>query len=220
MSIDEESATNVTATSAKLNAELNAHGLASGFHFEYGLTTEYGNGAVPSPDASAGESSSDAPVSVKLQELSPNHVYHYRAVAHNALGVSAGPDRTFTTQGEAGVLADGRAYELVSPANKHGVSLEAISEEGGLIEAAADGSGLAYIALGPTGTEAQGNRSAEFSELLSKRAGGVWSTQDIATPHQAPAGVALGNRSEYKQFSADLSRGAVEPEGATTPSPG
>jgi hypothetical protein len=215
VSIDEESAADVTATSAKLLTELNAHGLPSEFHFEYGLTSAYEKGAVPIPDASAGQGTEDVSFSVKLQELLPEHTYHFRVVAHNSLGVTLGADRTFTTQGQAPALADGRAYEMVSPPVKHGVSLEAITREGGLIEAAADGSALAYVALGPVDQEPQGNRSSVYSELLSRRGGGSWETQDIATPHQGVVGVDPGIPSEYKQFSTDLSRGVVEPEGAT-----
>jgi sugar lactone lactonase YvrE len=218
VSIDGESVSAVTSTSAKLLTELNAHGLPSEFHFEYGLSSSYEK-SVPVPDASAGAGGEDAVFSVKVQELLPSHTYHFRVVAHNSLGVSVGEDRTFTTQGEAPVLADGRAYEMVSPPNKHGVSLEAITREGGLIEAAAGGSALAYIALGPIDPQPQGNRSVMSSEILSRRGAGVWSTEDIATPHRAVNGVVAGNPSEYRQFSADLSRGAVEPEGATPLAP-
>jgi NHL repeat/WD40-like Beta Propeller Repeat len=212
VSIDDQSVSEVTDSSAKLLTKLNAHGLPSEFHFEYGLTSSYEK-SVPVPEASAGQSTEDVPFAIKIQELLPAHTYHFRVVAHNALGLSTGPDQTFTTQGQAPTLADGRGYEMVSPPVKHGVSLEAIS--GGLIEAAADGSGLTYIALGPIVEDPQGNRSAQHSQVLSKRAEGAWSTQDIATPHQAPAGLRPGYTSEYQQFSTDLARGAVEPEGAT-----
>jgi sugar lactone lactonase YvrE len=214
VSIDDESVSAVTATSAKLNTELNAHGLPSEFHFEYGLTTAYEKGAAPIPDASAGQSSADASFSVKLQELLPNHTYHFRVVAHNSLGVSVGQDRTFTTQGQAPVLADGRGYEMVSPPEKHGVSLEAIANEGGLIEAASDGSALAYIALGPIDENPAGNRSSQLTNLLARREGGAWSTKDLATPNEGVVGVSR-SPSEYKQFSSDFARSAVEPEGAT-----
>lgn len=219
VSIEDESVSDVTATSAKLLTTLNAHGLPSEFHFEYGLSTAYEKGAVPVPDASAGQSSEDASFSVKLQELLPGHTYHFRVIAHNSLGVTAGADRTFTTQGQAPALADERAYEMVSPPVKHGVSLEAITREGGLIEAAAEGSGLAYVALGPVDEDPQGNRSSALSELLSRRSAGAWSAEDIATPHRGVVGVIPGNPSEYKQFSTDLARGAVEPEGTTPLSP-
>jgi hypothetical protein len=142
-------------------------------------------------------------------------------IAHNALGQSIGETRTFTTQGAAThALPDGRAWQLVSPANKHGASLEAIPLEGGMIEAADDGSALAFIAKGPILEGPAGSRSSMNSQLLARRSGsGSWSTTDITTPHKAPAGAGAVGPSEYRLFSNDLSRAIVEPEGATPLSP-
>jgi DNA-binding beta-propeller fold protein YncE len=221
VSIDSESAAEVSTGTAKLITELNPHGLTSEYHFEYGLSSTYEHSA-PSPDAGAGKGTVDVTFALKIQGLSPDSTYHYRVVAHNALGTVRGPDRTFKTQGEQAPppLPDGRAYEMVSPSAKHGVSLESLALEGGVIEAAKDGGGLAYIAHGPIDEDPTGNRSALYTQLVAKRAGpGAWGTQDIATAHQAPAGAQAGKYAEYRLFSSDLSRGAVEPEGATPLSP-
>jgi hypothetical protein len=220
VSIESESSSEVSAESAKLSTELNAHGLPSGYHFEYGTSTTYGQSA-PAPDAEAGESSEAVSFSITIQHLKANTTYHYRVVAHNSLGSSKGTDRTFTTQGEEPVPPpDGRAWEMVSPPQKHGGSLEPIRKEGGTIQAAADGSGLAYVATAPVDERPEGSRSAVLSELLARRgAPGMWSTEDITTPHQGVAGLIPGHDSEYKLFSADLSRGAVEPIGRTPLSP-
>jgi hypothetical protein len=216
VSIESESVTAVTARSAKLLAELNPHGLPTEYHFEYGTSTAYG---LSTPEAEAGKGSKAEVFSAQIEGLSPHTTYHYRVVARNELGVVQGPDQTFTTQREeAPSSIDGRGYEMVSPADKHGVSLEGLSQ--GVIQAAADGSGLAYIGLGPIDQEPAGSRSSNVSQLLAHRTGaGSWSTEDIATPHRAPAGVIVGNPSEYKLFSSDLGRGAVEPAGATPLSP-
>ncbi len=224
VSIESEAASEVSADGAKLSAELNAHGLPSTYHFEYGTSTAYGQSA-PEADAEAGESTEAVSFSVTIQHLQANTTYHYRVVARNALNEAGeyvlGADHTFTTQGEAAAtLPDGRAWEMVSPPKKHGGSLEPIRETGGTIQAAADGSGLAYVATAPVDENPQGSRSAVLSELLARRgAPGVWSTQDITTPHRAVAGVIPGEASEYKLFSADLARGAVEPIGSTPLSP-
>ncbi len=228
VSIESESSSGVTATSARLNTVLNAHGLPTEFHFEYGLSSAYGSSA-PTSDAEAGESSEPESFSLTVQNLQPASVYHYRVVAHNALGTTDGPDQIFTTQAaeptglqrvESPGLLDGRGWELVSPANKHGVSLESITKEGALIQAAQDGDALAYIATGPTDSEPPGNRSDEPQQLLSARtAAGVWSTQDVAVPHRAVVGYQPGNPSEYKLFSSDLTLAVVEPLGATPLSP-
>jgi hypothetical protein len=220
VSVESESASEVTADSAKLATELNAHGLPSEYRFEYGTTTAYGN-SVPEPDGDAGEGSETVGFSVTIQHLSSHTTYHYRVVAHNALGVSEGPDRTFTTQGAEPVsLPDGRAWEMVSPPVKHGGTIEPIAQEGGTIQAAADGSGIAYISTSPVVEDPQGNRRLVYSQLLSRRgAPGVWSTQDITTANRAPVGVVTANLSEYKLFSRDLARGAVEPLGSTPLAP-
>jgi hypothetical protein len=224
VSIESEAASQVSADSAKLSAELNPHGLPSTYHFEYGLTTAYGQHA-PEPDGEAGEGTEATSFSIKIQHLSPNTTYHYRVVARNALNEAGeyvlGPDKTFTTQGEEPVaLPDQRAWEMVSPPQKHGGSLEPIRKEGGTIQAALDGSGIAYVATAPVDEDPQGNRSAVLSELLATRsAPGAWSTQDITTPHREVDGVIPGVPSEYKLFSGDLSRGAVEPIGSTPLSP-
>jgi DNA-binding beta-propeller fold protein YncE len=220
VSIDSESSTKVTASSAKLLAELNPHGLATEYHFEYGTTAAYGQSA-PIPEGEAGEGTSDVSLGITIQGLQPNTTYHYRVVAHNALGTTQGADETFTTQGiESPTLPDGRGYEMVSPPAKHGVSLEGQTDEGGVIEAAKEGGGLAYIATGPIDEDPEGNHSGTYSQLLAKREGaGVWSTEDIATAHDAPKGFLPGHTSEYILFSSDLARGAVEPFGATPLSP-
>jgi NHL repeat len=218
VSIDETSSTQVNATSGRIEAELNPHGLATEYHFEYGTDTNYGT-SVPIPSGSAGSGLTDTAVGALLQGLLPSTTYHYRVVASNALGTVEGPDRSFTTQGEASTLPDGREWELVSPANKHGASLEPLTEEGGVIQAAADGGAIAYVALGPVGTEAQGVRSPDDSQLLSKRGPSGWSTQDVTTPHEEISMIHVAVPSEYRLFDEGLSAGVVEPEGVTPLSP-
>jgi DNA-binding beta-propeller fold protein YncE len=223
--IDTTSASEVSATAAKLETELNPHGLATAYHFEYD-TTPYAEGegphGTPAPAGSAGTGTAEVTRSAAIAGLAPSTTYHFRVVATNSLGTTDGPDRSFTTQpaSAASLLPDSRGWELVSPPDKHGIPLESLALEGGVIQAAADGSGLAYIALGSLGPEAQGNRSALYSQQLASRApSGGWSSNDIATPHQAPAGANPGKIGEYLFFSADLSRAALQPEGATPLSP-
>ena len=65
----------------------------------------------------------------------------------------------------------------------------------------------------------EGNRGLAEQQILSTRGRGGWSTQAIATAHEAPSGLRAGFLSEYKLFSPDLSVGLVEPEGRTPLSP-
>jgi hypothetical protein len=213
--INSESALQVTSTSARLAAELNPLGSPTEYRFEYGLSPSYET-SVPMPDGNAGAGTADVALNVLLEGLQPGTTYHYRVTAHNSLGTVEGPDRTFSTQaGETAGLPDGRAWELVSPIDKKGVSLEAITEEGGVIQAAEEGSAVAYIAKGPIDAEPAGNRSIADTQLLATRGADAWSTKDIATPHEGIAGLIPGLLSEYKLFSSDVSAGLVEPEGAT-----
>jgi hypothetical protein len=218
-----ESTTQVSPESARLSVELNPQGAKTSYHFEYGLSTAYEQSA-PVPDAEAGEDEASTAYSIVIEHLNPGTVYHYRVVAHNEFGTVPGPDRVFTTTTAPGAaaLADGRVWEMVSPPEKHGASLEGISEEGGLIESAEDGDALTYFSTGPLGSEAEpeGNQNIVDSQLVSRRrAPGEWETRDITTPHERPAGFHPGRRAEYLFFSRDLSQGLVEPFGATPLSP-
>jgi hypothetical protein len=223
VSVDSSSASHITATSATLEAELNPHGLPTTYRFEYD-TVPYTEGESPhgtaTPLGSAGEGEVDVLRSAQVQGLEAGTVYHFRVVAENELGTTEGPNRTFATQSAlASALPDNRGWEQVSPLDKHGIPLETIKREGGLIQAAADGHAITYFAKGAIVSEPAGDRSAVNSQVLSARTASGWSTADITTPHQAPAGVYPGKDSEYKLFSADLSLGAVEPIGATPLSP-
>ncbi len=227
VSIDATSASEVNDRSARLEAELNPHGLASEYHFEYDTSpyTEsqpaHAHGtSIPIPDASIAAQSSDVAVSELIQGLEASSTYHYRVIANNALGETRGADHSFKTQGPSATLADGRAWELVSPANKHGAPLEPITEEGGLIQAASGGGAFAYVAAGTLGARSKGGRSPEDSQLLSRRDPSTgWSTEDISTAHEELSLLVAGELSEYTSFAEDLSAGALEPKGATALSP-
>ncbi len=214
VSIEASFASQVNATSARLGAQLNPHGVKSEYRFEYGLTTAYGQSA-PIPDGSTGAGSTPITVESLIQELTPSTTYHYRVLAHNELGSVIGPDQTFKTQGPSSILPDGRTWEMVSPPNKHGSPLEPITEEGGMLQAAAGGGGMAYVALGPINGEPKGVRSPHNTQLLATRSPSGWATQDITTPHEEISIIHAGFPSEYRFFSEDLGSSLVEPEGVT-----
>jgi hypothetical protein len=217
--IDSEFATQITPESAKLSVQLNPLGVLTTYHFDYGVSAAYGESA-PIPDASAGTGEHIVDLSVVVEHLQASTTYHYRVVAQNALGVVQGPDQTFTTtRAENPSLLDGRKWEQVSPPNKSGASLEGLSGESGLIQAAEAGSALTYTARAPVGSETEGTRSIVTEQLLASRQAGVWGTRDITTKHERPAGFSPGERAEYRAFSSDLSKALVMPEGATPLSP-
>jgi hypothetical protein len=114
-------------------------------------------------------------------------------------------------------LPDGRAWEMVSPVDKHGAAVEGLASSifnGGLVQAAEGGGAIAYLADGSIVEGAAGDQAPSYSQVLSRRGVGGWSSQDIATPHESTVSVGLA-RGEYDLFSSDLSVGLVEPKGET-----
>lgn len=116
----------------------------------------------------------------------------------------------------AASLPDGRAWEMVSPANKHGAFVEPLglgmaAPNGGLIVASEDGNAISYVADSPVTFEPQGNRATEGNQVLARRGGQGWSSEDIVTPHVQGEGDPTDEPQEYQAFSADLSLALVAP---------
>jgi len=87
-------ASEVETTSATFNGTIDPGGIASEYHYEYGLDTNYGSSTAPS-DAGEGSSAIEAPGPVT--GLVPNTTYHYRIVGTNASGAIVGADETLST---------------------------------------------------------------------------------------------------------------------------
>ena len=119
--------TEVTSSRVTLHAVLDPEGSATSYRFQYGPTSEYGS---ETPEAAVGSGSAPVNVEFHLQNLSAASVYHYRVTASNAAHESfASADAMFTTEAAASTsaLPDGRAWELVSPPDKHGAGIEPIT---------------------------------------------------------------------------------------------
>jgi hypothetical protein len=219
-----ESVSGVTSVSATLNAEIDPNNAPTTYYFQLGTGASYDESVPAAPGAVLGSSKGDLNASVHLQGLRAGTVYHYRVVAVDETGgevvVVDGPEESFTTQVASTefTLPDGRAWELVTPPNKQGAGIIAIgNEQGDDIQAAQSGDGITYGATAPFVANPAGNRSPEVAQVISLRdAPGMWSTQDITTPHNEGAiELAIGHSAEYKLFSSDLSLGFVEPMGHT-----
>jgi hypothetical protein len=215
--LGEESVDNVASGSATLLAQINPEGSETTYRFEYGTSMSYDE-SIPVPDGLAGAGTSTVEVQAHPQDLLASTVYHYRVVAENAGGKREGPDQTFTTQtpSTGQVLPDGREWELVSPPNKDG--FQAVPADGSVIQAAEDGSAIAYTLTGPLGGEPAANLG--LTQVLSRRGSSGWSSQDISPPQQRPELASGTAESEYLRFSSDLSHGLVEPFGSGLLSPG
>ncbi len=93
-SVSTSSATSIGQTTAVLRAQVNPHGSATTYAFQYGTTAAYG---AQTADHSAGSGTSTIAVDTRATGLTPGTTYHYRLLATNADGTTAGSDRTFRT---------------------------------------------------------------------------------------------------------------------------
>ncbi len=220
--IAEESASGVSSTSATLGASIDPHGASTTYYFEYGTTSAYGADASAPPGEFVGAGEGAVEVMPRhLQGLSPDTTYHYRVVVESDLQVEPGVfretifdghDQTFTTQPSGGslTLPDGRAWELVSPVDKHGAFI--VRQD--FAQASKTGDGLVYETTSPTETGAPGY--AEGEQVLSTHDSQGWSSQDISLPHRVSPGTTLLHGGNYRFFSEDLSLGLAEPTGEFT----
>jgi hypothetical protein len=227
--VDGLSTHDVTSTSARLEADVDPDGAPTTYAVQYDTAACTGSqaacaesftctgsaadcGETPVPPASAGEAFGDRSVAVDLSGLAPATTYYYRFVASNGLGKAiSGEERSFSTPPVTGkFIADERGWEQVSPVDKAGAMIQSLTAAGGAIQAAADGSVLAYVADATVGEGGEGDRSPEVSQVVSVRGEDGWSSRDIATPSEHGTGVELGY-TEYQSFSSDLSLALVAP---------
>jgi hypothetical protein len=193
-----ERAKNVDAHSATLVAEINPHGSATSYFFEYGPTSAYGS-KTETDDVGTGEGYISA--ERQLQSLMEASTYHWRLVLLDAYGEVQLPDHSFatlTTQSEEGgcpnqefrvglsaYIPDCRAYEQATATDKSGGSAEGLPN---LVQAAPSGSAITFYSQAgvPGGRGAQ-----DFPSFIASRSGGDWATQGLLPPQ------ALGEEAAY-----------------------
>jgi hypothetical protein len=218
---NDEDSPSVTANEAEVSAEITTDEETTSYQVQYGTAsvTESSTPEVSLPGASA-------PVSVeqRLGGLQAATTYHYRFLVSNPHGHLIGEERTFTTppavvataetcpnaklraeQPYGLDLPDCRAYEMVSPLDTGGQDAVSTKVAFGL-RAALDGEAIAYVSAGsfaePTGADFE-------NELLSRRAGGGWSTQAI-TPLQEPDSTEQINSYQASVFEPELKAGVAD----------
>jgi hypothetical protein len=87
-------AAQVTISSATLTGTVNPRGLSTSYYFQYGTTTAYGSRTA---STAAGKGGAGVAAAAQISGLGSKTKYHYRLIAHNSDGTTAGNDRTFTT---------------------------------------------------------------------------------------------------------------------------
>jgi hypothetical protein len=109
-------------------------------------------------------------------------------------------------------LADGRAWEQVSPLNKLGSSIYPITYVFGQVQASEAGNAITYTSNAPIVANPPTNRAPEPTQNLSRRGAGSWSTEDIVPPAgPEAAGYATNSGSAYEAFSYELTTAFVNP---------
>jgi hypothetical protein len=131
-----------------------------------------------------------------------------------AVLVGGGPGLLGISPGFGAGLPDGRAWEMVSPADKHGGFIRPLLIEDA-VQGSSDGSAFAFLSEQSLFAESKG--SAVFDEVLARRTSEGWRAEDLAVPHDLPPGQGIGQGQEYRLFSPDLSLALVQPFGPFTP---
>jgi hypothetical protein len=227
----------VSSGSLTFGGQVDPNHAVTSVYFQYttgGSTSGCGTGSsvcsiapVGSGGEPLGSGSGDVMVREHVQSLMPGTVYHYRLVAVSELEVEPhvtapvaffGADQTVRTA-RAGVsgagMLDGREWELVSPANKHGGVIYTPGKSPASMVASAGGERVSFALTRPTEAGVEG--FSEAVQVLSDRSvPGEWSSKDISLPHAKPVGSTFGVGLEYRAFSSDLCTTVVEPQGPFT----
>lgn len=217
----------VTATSATLVGSINPNGLLTTYRFEYLTQAAYEGNLEAQPPRDAFAGATFAPVigagpagagttairvSQRLTGLPPEAAFRYRLRAVNAAQeVALSVARPFSTQPPTNSfeLLDHRGWEMVSPTEKSGGSIQPPGQVsgGGLFQAAVGGGLFSYSSADSFGADARGAPSG--SQYLSVRGDAGWSTADITTPLLSGSYGSEPDGVPYQLFSGDLGSGLL-----------
>jgi hypothetical protein len=170
----------VGGTEAFIAGTVDPENLATTYWIEYGTDESYGSSIPVTEDGDAGAGDEPVFIERKLTGLTPGAEYHFRVVAVNGAGTSAGQDKTFVTPtGDLGSsigdlqLPEDRRWEMVSPPDKNGAD---VSKLYGV--ASPDGERLTYKSKGSfAGLEtAQGATQADY---IAQRTPSGWQSQGM-----------------------------------------
>jgi DNA-binding beta-propeller fold protein YncE len=213
-----ESVSQVTASGARISGEINPNGKATTFAVQYVTEAQFlvngfiGASEAPIPAQAIGSESKFEVVVQQLGSLAAHTAYRFRLVATNPDATALGVGGKFTTFALPSTdLPDGRAYEMVSPAQKTGevIPPEPSSTLGGSCGDCLPGASVATLPMqtAPDGDSVlyegqpfSGGLAAGPNEYVSGRTESDWSTGSLSTPTTT---------GRYEAFSSDLSLGVL-----------
>jgi hypothetical protein len=231
-SVESESVTGVTSTTATLNAQINPKSFQTGYVFQYLTEAEYDANSPSDRFAGAAEAPAGGGVlgggtvtlgaATAVVGLLPDTIYRFRVVAtsHCSPGDEshicevAGEAASFHTfPATAPGLPDGRVYELVSPAFKSGGEVfPADSGKASCNECKPGDLAQRFpMQSAPDGEsvvyEGQpfsvGEGAPLYNEYLSKRTASGWQTTTLAPKLMG------GEEQGYRAFNASLTQGVL-----------
>jgi hypothetical protein len=201
----------VGAAKATVNAQVDPHGLATMYRFQYGTNEAYGS------ETAETEVSGEEPVAVsaKLTGLAPGSEYHVRILATSTAGSEQAVLVFHTLPVGIQGLPDKRVFEMVTPVENQNASVYAplgqgTGERGEAEEGfqtsrpfrvSSDGEKVVYVAGGSTSGDGEDQVTLGNDYLASRSPDGGWSQANIEPPGL--------HESVYQGFSNDLSTGVL-----------
>jgi hypothetical protein len=181
--VENPSVSELTGASVTLQAQVNPHGPAASYRFEYGTDQTYGT-KVPVPDGHLTEGTSPVPVSATISGLTADTTYHWRVVTTDINGTFSSPDQTFRFDTEPQALPDGREYEMVTPVHKNGALIGVLLAERLSPLVSADGSRVfaSSIQCFEAAKGCVASRDAEGQPYEFARTADGWVTRPLAPP--------------------------------------
>jgi hypothetical protein len=230
-SVESESVSTVTATTAVLGSAIDPHGTPTRYVLQYLTESEYqandpgqrfaGAHEAPPGGAPLGSGESILSGATTLSGLQPDTTYRFRVRAlsgcepehpENVCEAVGGDGSFHTYPAEAQTLPDGRAYELISPVDKSGGQVfpaEPLASSCGECKPGIGASSYAVQAapdgeaLVYEGTQFAANEgAADFNEYLSRRSSTGWSTTNLSPAR-------LSESALYTAFDTALTEGLI-----------
>ena len=213
VSIDAESVSNITDTSAKLGAQINPEGQDTKAQFQYVndasfQATGFTNATtVPANKIDLGNGTSDVAASVDLTGLTPATTYHFRVMASNSIGSATGDAHSFKTyrQNLPTGLPDHRGLEMVTPPAKDNGEPYVRGGVFGVNPAATNGNSMAFLSF-----DAFPGSVFDGSFYRSARGAHSWVTQNLIPPQSTETGLLCATAGPViSAFSSDESKAVL-----------